>query len=67
VGVDVLLHLFLTSVLDGGEWSVSQPGNFAPKKEPQYQSNRKLGWPPAGLDDLEKSFLPLLEFEPWIV
>jgi hypothetical protein len=29
-GVEVKLHAFLTSVLDGGEWSASRPGRFAP-------------------------------------
>jgi len=27
-GVDVELHVFLTSVLGGGEWSASRPGSF---------------------------------------
>jgi hypothetical protein len=27
---DVYLHAFLTSVLDGDEWSVSRPGRFNP-------------------------------------
>jgi hypothetical protein len=30
VGVKVYLHTFLTSSLDGGEWSVSRPGRFTP-------------------------------------
>jgi hypothetical protein len=29
-GVDVQIHIFLTSVLVGGEWSVSRPGRFTP-------------------------------------
>jgi hypothetical protein len=29
-GVEVKLHAFLTSALDGGEWSASQPGRFTP-------------------------------------
>jgi len=28
--VDVWIHAFLISVLDGGEWSVSRPGRFTP-------------------------------------
>jgi len=31
-GVEVQLHAFLTSALDGGEWSVSRPGRFTPRK-----------------------------------
>jgi hypothetical protein len=29
-GVEVYFHAFLTSVLDGGEWSDSNPGRFTP-------------------------------------
>jgi hypothetical protein len=31
-GVDVYIHVFLTSVLVGGEWSASRPCRFTPKK-----------------------------------
>jgi hypothetical protein len=30
LGVEVQLHAFLTSALDGGDWSASRPGRFAP-------------------------------------
>jgi hypothetical protein len=30
--VEVKLHAFLTSVLDGGEWSASRPSRFTPKE-----------------------------------
>jgi hypothetical protein len=30
MGVEVYLHLFLTSVLDGSEWSASRAGRFTP-------------------------------------
>jgi len=29
-GVEVWLYAFLTSILDGGEWSVSRLGRFTP-------------------------------------
>jgi hypothetical protein len=29
-GVEVQIHVFLTSALNGREWSVSRPGNFTP-------------------------------------
>jgi hypothetical protein len=29
-GVDVKIHIFLTSALVGGEWSASRPGRFTP-------------------------------------
>jgi hypothetical protein len=33
-GVDVYIHIFLTSTLVGGEWSASHPGRFTPVKKP---------------------------------
>jgi len=32
-GVEVYLYAFLTSALNGGEWSVSCLGRFTPKKK----------------------------------
>jgi hypothetical protein len=29
-GMDVYIHIFLTSALVGGEWSASRPGRFNP-------------------------------------
>jgi hypothetical protein len=61
-GVDVQTHVFLTSVLVGGEWSASRPYRFT-------SGERTLGthsignWvgPRAGLDELvNKKFLILL-------
>jgi hypothetical protein len=37
----VQLHAFLTSALDGGEWSGSCPDRFTP----EYSLDRKLGGP----------------------
>jgi hypothetical protein len=31
-GVDVEIHIFLTSALDEGEWSASRPGRFTPEE-----------------------------------
>jgi hypothetical protein len=31
-GVEVQLHAFLTSELDGGEWLPSRPGRFTPRE-----------------------------------
>jgi hypothetical protein len=31
-GVDVHFHIFLTSVLAGGEWSASRPDHFTPEE-----------------------------------
>jgi hypothetical protein len=32
-GVEVKFQAFLTSVLDGGEWSASRPDSFTPKEK----------------------------------
>jgi hypothetical protein len=45
-GVDVYIHVFLTSALVGGECSALRPGRFAPGgKSPQYPLDRGLGEP----------------------
>jgi hypothetical protein len=45
-GVDVYIHIFLTSALDGGEWSVSRPVRFTPwGMSARYPENRRLGGP----------------------
>jgi hypothetical protein len=31
-GMDVYIHIFLTSELAGGEWSASCPGRFTPEE-----------------------------------
>jgi len=49
-GVEVQLHAFLSSAIDGGEWSASRPGRFTPRKSPWYPLDRWLGGPRAGLD-----------------
>jgi hypothetical protein len=54
-GVDVYIHIFLTSELVGGEWSASRPCRFTPG------THFIGGWvdPRAGLGDMEKwKFLP---------
>jgi hypothetical protein len=39
-------YSFLTSALDGGEWSASHPGcALPPGKEPRYPLDRRLGGP----------------------
>jgi hypothetical protein len=49
-GVDVQIHIFLTSALAGGEWSASCLGRFTPG------THWIGGWvnPGAGLDDMKK-------------
>jgi hypothetical protein len=55
-GVDVYIHVFLTSELVGGEWSALHPGHFTP-------GTHCIGncvSPRASLDDVEKrKFLTL--------
>jgi hypothetical protein len=49
--VAVKIHVFLTLVLDGGNWSASSPGRFTPG-ERAAGTHRKGGWvgPRARLD-----------------
>jgi hypothetical protein len=67
-GVDVLIHVFLTSALIGGEWSASHPGRFTPgKRAPRTHWIGSWVDPRAGLDDVEKRkflTLPGLELRP---
>jgi hypothetical protein len=48
-GVEVQLHAFLTSALDGGEWSASFPAHFTPPppqgKNPLYPFDRRPSAP----------------------
>jgi hypothetical protein len=60
-GLDVYIHVFLTSALVGGEWSASHPGRFT-AEEKASDAHWIGGWvgPRAGLDDVEKrKFLTL--------
>jgi hypothetical protein len=52
---------YLTSALDGGEWSASRPGRFTPK-ERATGMHLMGGWvvPKAGLDAVEKRKIPSL-------
>jgi hypothetical protein len=58
-GVDVYIHIFLTSALAGDEWSASLPGRFTPG-ERAPGTHWKGGWvdPRAGLDDVKKILDP---------
>jgi hypothetical protein len=54
-GSDVWSHVFLTSTLDGGEWSASRPGHFPPRE--MTPGTHWIGsWvcPRTGPDDVEK-------------
>jgi len=45
--VEVQLHAFLTSALDGGEWSVSGPGRFIRRERaPDTHWIGEAGWAP---------------------
>jgi hypothetical protein len=64
-GVDVLIHVFLTSALVGDERLVSRRGSFTPG-ERAPGTHWTGGWvgPRTGLDDVEKrKFLPLSGLE----
>jgi hypothetical protein len=60
----VQLHALLTSVLDGGEWSVLHPGRFTPKV--RASGVHLIGsWvgSTAGLDAVEKRKIPSPHWE----
>jgi hypothetical protein len=66
-GVDVLIHIFLTSAVAGGERSASRPGYFTSGE--RAPGTHLIGWvgPGAGLDDVEKRkylTIPGLELRP---
>jgi hypothetical protein len=68
-GVDVYIHIFLTSALVGGECSASRPCRST-SRERARSTHCIGGWvgPRAGLDDVEKrKFLTLLGLEPIVV
>jgi hypothetical protein len=67
-GMDVSIHIFLTSAVAGGEWSTSSSGRFIPGERARgtYWIG---GWadPRAGLDEVKKRkflTLPGLELRP---
>jgi hypothetical protein len=53
-GVNIWIHIFLTSALAGDEWSASRSGRFA-LGEKAHDTHWIRGWvgPRAGLDDVE--------------
>jgi hypothetical protein len=67
-GVDIQLHVFLTSALVGGEWSTSRPDRFTPGGKVPV-THWIGGWvdPRTCLHDVEKGkilTLPELELRP---
>jgi hypothetical protein len=57
---------FLTSALDGGEWSASRPGRFTPRESPWCPLDRRLGGPQSrsGRGGEEKNSQPPPRIEP---
>jgi hypothetical protein len=45
-GVDVYIHVFLTSALVGGECSASHPRCFTLRKEPPVSTGQEAWWAP---------------------
>jgi hypothetical protein len=64
-GLDVKIHIFLTSALVEGEWSASRSCRFTPwERAPSTHRIGGLEHPRAGLDDMEKlKFFTLLGLE----
>jgi hypothetical protein len=61
-GVDVQIHVFLTSALVGGEWSASYLDRFNPAERAHG-----AGWAPEPVDMGKFSTLPGLEIQPFVV
>jgi hypothetical protein len=61
-------YLFLTSALDGSEWSASRPGRaLPPRKGPPVPIVQEAGWAPEPVWTQkleEKILLPLLGIKP---
>jgi hypothetical protein len=45
-GTEVQLHEYLTSALDGGEWSASHSGRFTPGEKATVPTEQEAGWAP---------------------
>jgi len=45
-GVELQRHAFLTSALEGGEWSASHPGRFIPRETALSTIDYEVGWAP---------------------
>jgi len=61
-GVEVQLHTFLTSALDGDEWSTSRTGCFTPRERARDSTAHWIGgWvgPRASLDEVMKRKFPV--------
>jgi hypothetical protein len=43
-GVETQLYAFLTSALDGGEWSASRPGGFTPGEKAPVPIGEEAVW-----------------------
>jgi hypothetical protein len=65
--VEVYLHAFLTSALDGGEWSASRPGCFTPGRTPDIHWRRGGHRSRFGRGGEEKNSQPLPGLEPPII
>jgi len=45
-GVGIQFRAFLTSALEGGEWSVSSPVGFTPREGAHVPTGQEVGWVP---------------------
>jgi hypothetical protein len=63
-GVEVQLHQFLTSALDGGEWSASRPGRFSLRErnpDTHWSLGGPQGWSVHDGEQKNSQTLPALE------
>jgi hypothetical protein len=68
-GVEVYLNEFLTSALDGGEWTASRPDHFTSMERTRYPLDRRLGGRQnrSGRGGEEKNSQPLPGLKPPII
>jgi hypothetical protein len=65
--IEVQLHSFLISAVDGSGWLISLPGRFTPGKELDYPFSRRMGGPQKQSGRLwRREFsCPYLDLNPW--
>jgi hypothetical protein len=59
--MELYIHAFLNSELDGGEWSASRPGRFTPGvRAPSTHYIGNMVGPRVGLDAVAKGKIPII-------
>lgn len=66
MGVELQLYFFLTSTINGGEWSASRSSSITPGKAPYLPSKKEVQQVPEALSTVcrTESLLPLSKVKP---